>query len=68
MKSTAKDAIPKLHRVVELFFMLWFLQEKLQVKLIDLRAFSKSHDLALAISSPNDINTIVATYRKCNKI
>lgn len=29
MKSTAKDAIPKLRRVVEFSFMSWYLQGKL---------------------------------------
>lgn len=55
--------IPISRSVLEIFLMSSYSQERVQFKLIDLRAFSNSHDLVFEISSLEDINTTVATYR-----
>lgn len=65
MKSKASNAIPILRRVVEPSFMTSYLQAIVQFKLIELRAFSKSHGLAVEISTLDDINATATTYRKC---
>lgn len=47
--------------------MAWWLQGTLYFTLIELRAFSRSHDLAFEMFLLDDINTIAANYKKnCN--
>lgn len=44
-----------------------YVQENVQFKLIDLRAFSTSQGLAFEMSSLDDIKKLAATYRRYYK-
>lgn len=61
--KTKKD-IPKLHRVVDFFFTLSYLQGEVMSTLRETSFSSKSHGLAIEISLEDDISTTAATLRE----